>query len=146
MNIPIVLEHPEGIEAFEDFVVRTNWIFEPEARSTDGAGPWRPRKPIVAELKPVAAFDPDALLPDSLRPWIIDEAERMPCPPDYVAATAIVEAGAIIGARCAIRPKSLDPWSLVPNLWGGVVGDPSDKKSPAMTTALKPMDRLICGS
>jgi hypothetical protein len=73
----------------------------------------------------------------------MDETERMPCPPDYVAAAAIVAACAIVGARCAIRPKSLDPWSVVPNLWGGIVGDPSDKKSPAMNAAFRPMERLI---
>jgi len=31
----------------------------------------------------------------------------------------------------------------VPNLWGGIVGDPSAKKSPAWGVALKPLDRLI---
>lgn len=31
----------------------------------------------------------------------------------------------------------------MPNLWGGIVGDPSAKKSPAWGVALKPLDRLI---
>jgi Bifunctional DNA primase/polymerase, N-terminal len=43
---------------------------------------WPDPKPIIAELKPVPAFDADTLLPDVLRAWIMDEAERMPCPPD----------------------------------------------------------------
>ena len=54
------------------------------------------------------AFDADTLLPDALRAWIMDEAERMPCPPDFIAAAALVALGSIIGARCAIKPKGRD--------------------------------------
>ena len=83
------------------------------------------------------------MLPPVLRAWIMDEAERMPCPPDFVAAAALVALGSIVGARCAIKPKARDSWLIVPNLWGGIVGDPSAKKSPAWSAALKPLDRLI---
>jgi putative DNA primase/helicase len=104
---------------------------------------WPAPKPIIAELKPVPAFDADTLLPAALRLWIMDEAERMPCPPEFIAAAALVALGSIIGARCAIKPKARDSWLIVPNLWGGIVGDPSAKKSPAWGAALKPLDRLI---
>ena len=89
------------------------------------------------------AFDAETLLPEALRAWIIDEAERMPCPPDFIAAAALVALGSIVGARCAMKPKARDSWLIVPNLWGGIVGDPSAKKSPAWGAALKPLDRLI---
>ena len=49
----------------------------------------------------------------------------MPCSPDYVAAALIVGLGSVIGARCAIKPKRRDDWIVTPNLFGGVVGDPS---------------------
>jgi hypothetical protein len=104
---------------------------------------WPAPKPIIAELKPLPAFDADTLLPAALRLWIMDEAERMPCPPEFIAAAALVALGSIIGARCAIKPKARDSWLIVPNLWGGIVGDPSAKKSPAWGVALKPLDRLI---
>lgn len=104
---------------------------------------WPEPKPIQAELHPVPTFDAKTLLPDALREWVMDEADRMPCPPDFIAATAMVELGATIGARCAIKPKSRDDWLIVPNLWGGNVGLPSAKKSPAIGAALKPLDRLI---
>jgi putative DNA primase/helicase len=104
---------------------------------------WPAPKPIIAELKPVPAFDADTLLPAALRLWIMDEAERMPCPPEFIAAAALVALGSIIGARCAIKPKARDSWLIVPNLWGGIVGDPAAKKSPAWGAALKPLDRLI---
>ncbi len=110
---------------------------------TAGDGGWPEPKPIEAALHPVPAFDATTLLPEVLRDWIMDEADRMPCPPDFVAAAALVGLGAIIGARCAIKPKSRDSWLIVPNLWGGIVGLPSAKKSPAIGAALKPLDRLI---
>ena len=111
--------------------------------SGGGAKEWPKPAPIVAEMKSVPAFDAGTLLPEVLRTWIMDEAERMPCPPDFIAAAALVALGSIVGARCAIKPKKSDPWHVVPNLWGGIVGDPSAKKSPAWGVALKPMDRLI---
>jgi len=108
-----------------------------------GGAAWQEPRPIQAPLRPVPAFDPQTLLPEALRGWVMDEADRMPCPPDFVAAGALVALGSIIGARCAIKPKSRDPWLIVPNLWGGIVGLPSAKKSPAIGAALKPLDRLV---
>ncbi len=104
---------------------------------------WPAPRPITASLKPVPSFDPETLLPDPLRVWIMDEADRMPCPPDFIAVAVLVAMGSLIGSKCAIRPKSQDAWLVVPNLWGGIVGDPSAKKSPAWGVALKPLDRLI---
>lgn len=104
---------------------------------------WPDPVPIQDELLPVDPFNAAALLPSALRDWITDIADRMPCPPDFVAAAAIVTLGSVIGARCVIKPKQYDDWIVVPNLWGGVVGLPSSKKSPAISEALKPLDRLI---
>ena len=114
-----------------------------EADGSEHANAWPAPRPILAELKPVPAFDAETLLPAALRASIMDEAERMPCPPDFIAAAALVALGSIVGARCAIKPKAKDSWLIVPNMWGGIVGDPSAKKSPAWGVALKPMDRLI---
>ena len=114
-----------------------------QALNRSASRAWPEPKPIQAALHPVPAFDPETLLPEALRGWVMDEADRMPCPPDFVAAGALVALGAIIGARCAIKPKARDSWLIVPNLWGGIVGLPSAKKSPAIGAALKPLDRLI---
>lgn len=109
----------------------------------DGVAPWPLPKPIVASPKPVPDFDAERLLPSAIRAWIVDEAERMPCPPDFIAVAAVVATASVVGARCAIKPKANDNWLVVPNLWGGIVGEPATKKSPAWGAALKPLDRLV---
>gem|GEM_PF-1966749 len=114
----------------------------PEENKAANISEWPDPKPIKGELFPVPAFDPAALLPEVLRDWVMDEADRMPCPPDYIAAAVVVELGAVIGARCAMKPKGNDDWLVVPNLWGGVVGHPTSKKTPAINAAFKPLDRL----
>ncbi len=114
----------------------------PEENNAANVTEWPDPKPIKGELFPVPAFDPAALLPEVLRDWVMDEADRMPCPPDYIAAAVVVELGAVIGARCAMKPKGNDDWIVVPNLWGGVVGHPTSKKTPAINAAFKPLDRL----
>jgi hypothetical protein len=137
------LRHSGGVESAEEFLRRTDWILKSDRRSKNTTDVWPQPQPIDAPLKPVPAFDANILLPEALRAWVNDEAERMPCPLDFIASAAITALGSIVGARCAIKPKAHDPWLVVPNLWGGIVGDPSVKKSPAWSTALKPLDRLI---
>ena len=107
---------------------------------------WPDPNPIKGSLYPVPAFNPEILLPEVLHDWVIDEADRMPCPPEFIASAVIVSLGAIIGAQCAIKPKSNDSWLIIPNLWGGIVGLPSSKKSPAISVALKPLGKLIAQS
>lgn len=107
------------------------------------ASKWESPGEISAPLPPVPAFDPHALLPDGLRDWVMDEADRMPVPPDFVAAPAIVALGSVIGAQCVAKPKSRDDWVVTPNLWGASVGGPSTKKSPGLAAGLRPLDRLV---
>ena len=138
-------DRPAGASDFNDLHLYAGLeaVRECIERAEAATVAWPEPKPIIAELKAVPAFDAETLLPGALRAWVMDEADRMPCPPDFIAATAIVALGSIVGARCAIKPKSLDSWLIVPNLWGGIVGDPSSKKSPALGAALKPLDRLV---
>jgi hypothetical protein len=104
--------------------------------------PWPDPRPIRAELPPAPPFDAALLLPPPLAGYVLDEADRMPCPPDYVGASLVVALGATIGSRCALKPKRRDDWLIVPNLWGAVVGDPSAKKTPALARGLAFLDRL----
>ena len=102
---------------------------------------WPEPKALPCGLPPVAPFEGD-LVPAALRPWIMDIAERMQCPADYIAVAAMVAAGAVVGRKIGIRPQEHTDWIEVPNLWGCIVGRPGVLKSPAMAHALKPIRRL----
>ena len=65
---------------------------------------WPTPTPLPASLPPVMPFDP-ALLPKALRPWIMDIAERLQCPPDFSTVAAMASIGAVVGEQVAIRPK-----------------------------------------
>src|SRR6202022_3413419 len=102
---------------------------------------WAQPKPLPAGLAPVEPFDSE-FLPDAPAPWIDDIANRLQCPPDYVALTALTALGAVIGGRIGIKPQSRTDWIEIPNVWGAFIGRPGMLKSPAMTEALKPIHRL----
>lgn len=101
--------------------------------------------PVPAQLPdtlpPVMAFDPQ-LLPEEIRSWVMDIANRMQCPPDFPAVGAIAALSSLIGARAVIQPKAKDDWQVVPNLWGLIIGNPGVMKSPALSETLRPLGRL----
>lgn len=103
---------------------------------------WPEPQDLPDKLEPVEPFDP-ALLPGALRPWLTDVAERMQVPLDLVAVPAVVALGALIGRQVTIRPKAHDGWTVVPNLWGGVIARPSMMKSGAIAEATRPLNRLV---
>ena len=83
------------------------------------------------------------MVPGVFRLWIVDVAERMQVPIDYVAIPAVISFAAVIGAKIRVRPKKYDDWTIVPNLWGGVCGDPGMLKSPSIEQATRPLKRLV---
>jgi hypothetical protein len=102
---------------------------------------WPDISPIKAELAPVDRLSLE-IVPAPFRAWVNDVSSRMQCPLDFVAAGLVVMTGAGIGAGCGIRPKKYDDWTVVPNLWGGVVGRPSMLKTPAIGEAMRPLEGL----
>ncbi len=102
---------------------------------------WQAPEPLSVERRPLPPLD-EVLLPPPLRAWLVDIAERIQCPLEYPTASAIVALASVVGRRCAIRPKQYDDWTVIPNLWGLVVGDPGMKKSAPVQEALKPLDRI----
>lgn len=102
---------------------------------------WPEPQPLVDELPPVERFDA-CLLPEKLRTWILDIAERMQCPIDFLGATLLVALATIVGRSIGIRPKRLDAWSVVANLWGAVIGRPGILKTPAIQEVLRPIKWL----
>jgi hypothetical protein len=117
-------------------VVEETEIYAPEEE------PWPEPTPIEVKLSDVMGLDP-SLLPVPLRGWVKDVSERMDnAPPDFAAAATIVVAAALLGRKVGIRPKRQDDWTVVPNLWGGLVGPPASMKTPALEQAIKPVKRL----
>lgn len=98
-------------------------------------------EPIRITLLPVPPLDPE-LIPAPFRGWISDIAYRMQCPIDFCAVGAIAILAAVVGAGIGIKPKRKDDWLIVPNLWGGVIGPPSKKKTPALAEMVKALARL----
>ncbi len=152
-------EHPISEVAFErrggDLASAMDWVMkyavvparrelkvelEGEFGTIGASAAWGQMEPLPVALSPVMPFD-DKLLPNALRPWIADIAERMQCPPDYPAVALMVALASVVGRQVAIRPKAQDDWTVTPNLWGAIVGRPALLKTPAM---LEPL-RLIQG-
>lgn len=98
-------------------------------------------RPLPDELAPVDAF-PLAALPAAFGPWVADVAERMQCPPDFVAVPMLVAAASLVARHVGIRPQARTDWCERANLWALIVGRPGIMKSPAMTQALAPIERL----
>ena len=109
--------------------------------SNDDMEAWPEPLALPNALPAVQAFDFD-LLPDSLRPWIEDIAERVQCPPDFPAVGAMISLAAVVGRKIGIRPKRQDDWLEVPNLWGAIIGRPGVMKSPALRESMRPLVKL----
>jgi hypothetical protein len=106
-------------------------------RMVEGGG-WPLPQPIVSNLPKVAPFSGD-LLPEVLRKYVFDVADRQQSPPDFVAVALLCGLGAVVGNKVRVRPKQHDDWTIVANLWGALIGPPSAMKSPAMDSALAPV-------
>jgi len=99
---------------------------------------WDSPRPIESALPPVMAFDP-RLLPDALGDYVLDVADRQQAPPDFAAVAALGGLAALAGNKVRMRPKQLDDWAVVPNLWSAAIGAPSMMKTPAIRSALGPI-------
>ena len=101
----------------------------------------QPQK-LPSALRPVQALAPNDL-PDAIRDAVIDLADRLQCPPDYLVVAMLTAAGAVVGNKVGIFPYANDEsWEVYPALWGGIVGDPGSKKTPSLQHALKPLQHL----
>lgn len=103
---------------------------------------WPDPKEIRTELSPITPMSRE-MIPEPIREWVWDTAYRMQCPPEGVAVAAIVAISGVIGAGCAMRPKSKDDWMVIPNLWGALIGRPGViLKSPALKAVMAAVYRL----
>ena len=100
---------------------------------------WPAPDPIEEQLPPVPEFDL-RLLPEALRPIVEDVGDRMQVPIDFPAVTAVMCLAGAVNRRALIQPKRADHgWVVVPNLWGGIVASPGQKKSPTISAITGPL-------
>ncbi len=102
---------------------------------------WPEPVPLPSGLPPVQPFSL-AMLPEPFQDWVGDIADRMQAPAEFIAVTAMVAAGSVIGRKIGIRPQRNTDWHEVPNLWGCIIGRPGVMKSPSMKAALAPLYKL----
>ena len=121
---------------------------ELDSRRSGAGGNAKASRPIpepLPALPNVLPFD-YAYLPDTLRGFVKDISERMQCPPDFAAVGVLVMMATIIGRKVSIRPKRQDDWTVIPNLWGAVVGNSGVMKSPTLSASLSPIGKLAAAS
>ncbi len=113
-----------------------------EKAQTDAAAKF-PDEPIPLDLtlKPVAALDDDCL-PKVLVDWLRPASKVIGCPFDFLVLSAVIMIGSLIGSRLRVKPLRHSDWFVVPNLYGGCVGLPSTKKTPALDETRKPILEL----
>ncbi len=108
----------------------------------DSPDEWPDPVQIESELPPVEPFNVE-LLPDSLRAAALDISERMQVPLDFPAISLVCTLAGAVNRRAIIQPKANDvTWTVVPNLWGGIIAPPGFMKSPMLSAAINPL-RLI---
>jgi hypothetical protein len=127
-------ETAQDVESFIDEAIQALPVFQEH---------WKQPVQIKSELLPVNKIT-KAMLPLDIYNYCADEAKRADNMTfDLVAVSLITSIGALIGARVAIKPKQFDDYSIVPNLWGGIIAPPSSKKSPAISAGTRHLDRLV---
>jgi putative DNA primase/helicase len=98
-------------------------------------------KPLPPERAEAPSLPPE-MLPEGLRRWLVDAAERACLPLELLAVPAIVALSGLIGRSVCIKPREYSDWLVVPNLWGAIVAPPGAKKSDAIAEALSPLGAL----
>ena len=101
---------------------------------------WRTPEPLP-ELPPAPPL-PNKAAPDRFNEWTSDIARCVQTPLDFPVIGSLVAAGAAISRRCGLRPESDNDFTAIPNLYGAVIGDPSQRKSRGVNLIFKPLDIL----
>jgi hypothetical protein len=103
---------------------------------------WSPRLTLPAAVPAVPPLPP-ALIPEPLRAWLVEAAQRNCVALEMVAASALVAAGAVIGRSLGIRPGRYDDFVAVPNLWGAIVNRPGTLKTTMIDEGMRPLGLLV---
>jgi len=86
---------------------------------------------------------PVELLPDVVATYAKDQARLIGVDPAVIGMAALGAAAACIDDRMKIQPKRHDPtWTESARLWVAIIGDPSAKKSPGISKAMRPLFKI----
>ncbi len=85
---------------------------------------------------------PQECVPPVLRPVMLYEAPAIGVPPEVLFAACMGAAVATVTDELNIKPHMNRDWKEQPRIWIAAIGDPSIKKSPAFSKALKPVYKL----
>lgn len=128
--------------------IAETWLDEQADRFASGDSQGQPSntfsltpKPLPDSLSKVSTFEPE-MLPESIRGYIMDTAQRLQCPPEYCAVTSMALLAGLVGHKVRLRPKQHDDWEIVATLWAALVGGPSAMKSPALKAMRFPIDAI----
>lgn len=111
----------------------------------DSPEAWGNIKPLPRALPESPQLTPDLaeqMIPDPVRPWILDIAERLQVPIESVAVCAFGALSGLIGRKICIFPKRNDSWRVLCVLWSALVDRPSRKKSATLSEAMAPLALL----
>jgi len=129
---------PKGID---DALVHGAAIHLSElSNATSDQDSWPELKDLPSDVKKAPALPPE-LIPEPIRAWVVDSAERLGVPLEYIAVPAISAAAICIGRRIGVTPKQFDTnWLVVASgLWCALIGSPGSKKTPAISEATRPL-------
>ena len=85
---------------------------------------------------------PHGLLPSVIEDFAFEQGATMGADPAGLAVGALVVCAAAIPDRIELRVKRYSVWNEATRLWGGLVGDPSTKKSPIIRQVMRPLERI----
>jgi hypothetical protein len=139
-----ITQHPNGaISAgcFKGSCSEHHWhslrdLKEPgwRQKKMDAMEPWP--EPIPLKRQGVAPMD-ELLIPEPLRPFLLDIADRMQVPVDFPAVAIIALISSLIGRKAAVFPRMNDnSWYEVASLWALMVGSPGVKKTPSLQAVM----------
>ena len=121
------------------------WIEAVAAADPDGEAPeppeagsgWVPLR--LVELPPVEPFPVD-VFPEPVRRLVLQGAEAIGCPPDFLALAVLAVAGGVIGRSASLALK--DGYFANGCIFAAIIGPPSDGKSPALKMVTDPVRRI----
>ena len=127
------LEHnsADAEDAIAGIIHSAEDIRNPPQHATD----WPEPKSIESQLPTVKKLTPD-MLPEAIRDYVFDVADRQQSPVDFVAVSALCGLATLAGNTVRIKPKRNDDWLITPNIWAAIIGRPSAMKSPALKAAI----------